>query len=138
MWVLEPGKFAGKSEDWLLEDGYMHSQKAQIEFAMANALSVPGESALASAAECVATETGIQLSTEDLRRILSLYPVQRGKLAAFGWGDTEVRELILDAVANVMANTRWPLGKDDVDFQTFIARLKTAARFMGYATIEKF
>ncbi|KPC02021.1 Unknown protein sequence [Pseudomonas amygdali pv. lachrymans] len=37
-----------------------------------------------------------------------------------------------------MANTRWPLGKDEVDLQTFIARLKTAACFMGYATIEKF
>ncbi|MEE5177145.1 hypothetical protein V2K54_25880 [Pseudomonas alliivorans] len=137
MWLYEPGKFAGKSEDWLLEEGYMHSQKARIEFAMANASSVPEESALKSAVDCVADEAGIQLSAEELRNILSLYPWQRGKLAAYGWGDTEVRELILDAVANFMANTRWPLGKDDVDIQTFIAKLKAAARFLGYTTIEK-
>ena len=63
--------------------------------------------------------------------------MQRGKLAAYGWGDTEVRELILDVVANFMANTRWPREKDDVDIQTFIERLKAAARFLGYTTKEE-
>lgn len=137
MWVFEPGKFAGKSEEWLLDEGYMDSQKARIEFAMANASSVPNESAVSSAVDCVAEEAGIQMSTEELRKILSLYPLQRGKLAVFGWGDTEVRELILDVVANFMANTRWPQGKDAVDSQTFIERLKAAARFLGYTTNEK-
>ena len=137
MWVFEPGKFAGKSEEWLLDEGYMHSQKARIEFAMANASSVPNEPALSNAVGFIAEETGIQITAEELRNILSLYPMQRGKLAAYGWGETEVRELILDVVANFMANTRWPLEKDDVDIQTFIERLKAAARFLGYTTKEE-
>ncbi|RMN17104.1 hypothetical protein ALQ64_03170 [Pseudomonas cannabina] len=136
MWFFEPSKLAGKSEAWLLEDGYMHSQKAQVEFALANVSSVPDQSALSGAVDCVADEVGIQLSTDELANILSLYPLQRGKLASYGWGDTEVREQILDAVANFMANTRWPQGKDDVDLKTFIERLKAAARFLGYTINE--
>lgn len=136
MWLFDPGKFAGKSEEWLLE-GYMNSQKARIEFAVANASSVPNIAALAGAIDYVAEEAGILLSADELRSILSLYPVQRGKLAAYGWGDTEVRELILDVVANFMANTRWPVGRDEVDMQLFIERLKAAARFMGYSTLVK-
>ncbi len=133
MWIFEPAKFAVKSEDWLLE-GYMDSHKARMEFALANASAVPNESAISSAVGYVSEQSGIQLSTDELSNILSLYPQQRGKLAAYGWGDTEVREIILDAVANFIANTRWPVGKDDVDIQAFIAGLKAAARFMGYTT----
>lgn len=136
MWIFEPAKFAVKSEDWLLE-GYMDSQKARMEFALANASAVPNESALSGAVGYVSEQSGIQLSTDELSNILSLYPLQRGKLAAYGWGDTELRELILDVVANFIANTRWPVGKDDVDIQAFIERLKAAARFMGYTTSAK-
>ncbi|MPQ71474.1 hypothetical protein [Pseudomonas sp. MWU12-2323] len=133
MWILEPGKFAAKSEDWLLHEGYMHSQKARMEFAIANASSAPTQATISEAAGYVAEEAGIQLSDDELRHILSLYPVQRGKLASHGWGDTEVRELILDVVANFIANTCWPTGKDNVDIQIFVKRLKVAAQFMGYA-----
>ena len=61
MWVFEPGKFAGKSEEWLLDEGYMHSQKARIEFAMANASSVPNEPALSNAVGFIAKKREFRL-----------------------------------------------------------------------------
>jgi len=137
MWIFEPGTFAAKSEDWLLHEGYMHSQKARMEFAIANASSTPDEEALMEAAGYVAEEAGIQLSADELRNILSLYPMQRGKFASYGWGDTEVREFILDVVANFIANTRWPAGRDNVDIEAFVEKLKAAAQFMGYATVAQ-
>lgn len=137
MWIFEPSKFASKSEAWLLDEGYMDSHKAQIERALANASSIPTELTLSSAVDCVAEEAGIRLSTDQLCNILSLYPVQRGKLATCVCEDTELRELILDVVANFMANTRWPQGADNVDMQTFIGRLKAAASFLGYSTTGK-
>lgn len=137
MWIFEPGKFVAKSEDWILHEGYMHSQKARMEFAIANASATPDEGVLTEAAGYIAEEAGIQLSADELNNILSLYPMQRGKLARYGWGDTEVREFILDVVANFIANTRWPLGRDNVDIEDFVEKLKAAARFMGYATVAK-
>lgn len=132
MWLFDPLKFAGSSEDWLLSDGFMDAQKSRMEFALANAALLPAPEALISAVEHIADEASIILSTEELSQILTLYPMERGKLASYGFGDTDVREQIMGVVANFMGNTRWPMGKDKVDIVAFLANLRAAAKFMGY------
>jgi hypothetical protein len=137
MWIYDPKDFADADEHWMFKEGYMHCQKGRIKHALANVLAEPAPDALAQAIQFVEQEAGIQLSAAQFKEILSLYPFARAKLADYGWGDTEVREMVLDVVANVMANTRWPLGSDEVELGAFVAMLKKAAAFMGYETIEK-
>ncbi|WP_409286861.1 hypothetical protein [Pseudomonas guariconensis] len=138
-WIFEPRKFAAKSENWLLHEGYMDSQKARIESALANASSEPSEGTLRSVVDFIATETGIQLTLKELGSILSLYPRSRGQLAVDGWNDghSELQVELLDMIADFVANTRWPQDLDDVTLQTFMDRLKAAARFLGYSTSSR-
>lgn len=137
MWILEPGKLAEKDEDWLLNEGYMHAQKVRMDFALASASTIPDQSTLSGVVDFIRAETGILLSNEGLLQILSLYPAARGILAVDGWGDTQTRDLVLDVVANFMANTRWPKHGDNVDIHAFAEQLQAAARFMGYTTTNK-
>lgn len=137
MWSLDPSSLVNWSEERLLHEGYMHGQKSRMEFALKNANALPSTEALASAVEFIAEAARIDISTEQLASILSLYPIHRGKLADYGWGDTEVEELCLDVVANFFAGSRWPIGTDQVDIQAFTSRLQIAAQFMGYGKSEK-
>jgi hypothetical protein len=93
----------------------------------------PTQEALSAAVRFIQQESGINLSPPQFLKILSLYPFQRAKLADYGFEDTEVREMMLDVVANVMANTRWPLNGDDVELSKFTYMLRKAAVFMGYS-----
>lgn len=136
MWIYDPKSFADADEHRMFKEGYMHCQKGRVAHALANVHKVPAPEAVASALQVIEREAGICLTAPQFLEILSLYPYQRAKLADYGWGDTEVRELVLDVVANIMANTRWPLGGDEVDIVAFVAMLQKAARFMGYAVAE--
>ena len=131
MWIFDPSKFAASSEEWLLNDGYMDMQQARMKFALANAELLPKQEDLISAVEHIADEASILLYTEELSQILTLYPMQRAKLASYGFHDTEVREQIMDVVANFIGNTRWPQGRDGVDIEAYLANLRSAAKFMG-------
>lgn len=133
MWIYDPAEFAVADEHRLFKEGYMHCQKGRLTHALANAQKIPAQDDVASAIQYIERESGIQLTAPQFLEIVSLYPYHRAKLADYGWGDTEVREMMLDVVANVMANTRWPIGSDKVELTSFVAMLKRAASFMGYA-----
>lgn len=136
MWVCDPKWFAEASDDRLFHEGYMHAQKSRMEFAIANASAIPCPDALSQAAAFVEETSCIRLTSEQLLQILSLYPMQRGKLADYGWGDTEVRELLMSVIANFLTGSRWPTEKDDVNVELFVRKLQKAASFMGYVVVN--
>ncbi|WP_199031304.1 hypothetical protein [Ralstonia sp. ASV6] len=134
MWVQEPEKLMAVSEEHYFDagQGLMHLQKSRMEFALKHVNAVPSEETLTEALDFVSEATGIALDPSQLQAILSLYPIERGKLADYGWGDTEVADLTLDVIAHFFLSTRWPLGMDNVDIDAFVQRLRKAATFMGY------
>lgn len=136
MWIYEPSKFAASTEKSLLEGGFMDAQKARIELATGNVPLIPSATVIAAALEVISEESGINLTSDDLRKMLSLYPMQRGMLAGYGINHSEVREMMLDVVANFVANTRWPRYSDGVVMQDFTKNLKSAARFLGFKTVS--
>jgi hypothetical protein len=133
MWIYEPKNFVAAGEDRLFTEGYMHMQKSRMEHALAHATAIPSGISIAEAVAFIEEVAGIKLTSDQLLAILSLYPMARGKLADYGWGDTEIREIVAGVVANFMTGSRWPTGQDDVDATAFVERLKKAATFMGYA-----
>lgn len=137
MWLFDPQKFSVSPKGWLQENGYMDVQKARMQFALANAEQLPKPSDVTAVIEYLGDEAGIHLSQDEFSKILSLYPIQRGKLAAYGFSDTEVREQMLSVIANFMANTRWPDGGDGVKIDNYLSNLRLAARLMGYKTDEE-
>ena len=137
MWLFDPVKFSMSQQDVLLGEGYMHMQKSRMQFALDNAALLPKLGDLDAVIDYIGDESGILLSQDEMSRILTLYPAQRGKLAVYGWEDTEVREQMLDVIAHFMANTRWPTGGDGIDMDKFLSNLSSAANFMGYETSDE-
>jgi len=132
MLIVEPGRFSLMADEELVDGVYITVQRARMEHALANLHLVPSEEAVAQAAEHIAAETGIILSVEQLVQILSLYPVERAKLAEYGWGDTEVSDLLMTVLADFIAGTRWPEFRDQINIERFVAKLRCAARGMGF------
>lgn len=137
MWIYDPKEFSEADEHRMFKEGYMHMQRSRIAHALANVDKQPAEDAVKSAIQFIEHEAEIRLTHAQFLKIMSLYPYQRAKLADYGWGDTEVREMMLDVVANIVGNTRWPIGMDGVEIHQFVAMLKKAAAFMGYEVITK-
>lgn len=133
MWIQDPAKLMAMSDERFFGEGLMDWQKRRMEFALANAHAIPSENVLADATAYVVEASSITLTNEQMLAILSLYPIERGKLADYGWGDTEIAEQTLDVLAHFFLSSRWPLGRDEVDIEKFIARLQKAASFMGYS-----
>jgi hypothetical protein len=124
------------SDDDLSDGTYMMIQKSRMDHALLNANRIPSEKALALAAAHIEENSGISMSTPRLLEILSLYPMERGKLADYGCHDTEVTDLMMDVIANFIAGTRWPLFRDQVNIDVFVRKLQTAAKAMGFETTK--
>lgn len=138
MWIQEPAKLMAMSDERYFDagQGLMHWQKCRMEFALKHVRAIPSEEVIAEAVAFVEEASGIALKHEQLQAILSLYPIERGKLADYGWGDTEVCELTLDVIAHFFLSSRWPIGTDQVDINAFVQRLRKAATFMEYNLVN--
>lgn len=133
MLIVEPGRFSLMDDEDLVDGVYISIQRARMQQALANLHLVPSEEVVALAAEHIAAETGIILSVVQLLQILSLYPVERAKLAKYGWGDTEVSDLLMTVLADFIAGTRWPEFRDQINIERFVGKLRCAARGMGFS-----
>ena len=133
MLIVEPGRFSLMDDDELVDGVYINIQRARMQHALANLHLVPSKETMALAAEHIAAETGIILSAEQLVQIMSLYPVERAKLAEYGWGDTEVSDLLMTVLADFIAGTRWPEFRDQINIDRFVGKLRCAARGMGFS-----
>ncbi|KQZ44458.1 hypothetical protein ASD92_28320 [Massilia sp. Root1485] len=100
---------------------------AILKHALENANKVPDEGTIAEAVQFISDVSDVLLSPSQFSRIFDLYPYAEAKIADYGWGDTEVREAVLDVVANAFLGTRWPIGIDDCDVEVFAQRRRFAA-----------
>lgn len=135
MWIQDPAKLMAMGDERFFDDGLMHWQKSRMEFALANAQAIPSDEAMTQAVDYVTESCGIVLTNQQLLAIFSLYPIERGKFADYGWGDTEIRELTMDVIAHFFLSSRWPMFGDNVDVDAFVALLKKAAAFMDYSCV---
>jgi hypothetical protein len=131
MLLHEPNKIAELEGNRL--DTILSIQKNRMEFALEHATKPVSMSTLSDARSFIAENTKIEFSDEQLTAILSLYPMERSKLAEYGWGDTEVKGLTLDVVAHFFLSSRWPQFRDGEDVLVkFLARMWLSASKMGY------
>jgi hypothetical protein len=126
MYITDPAKITTWSEDRLME-GYLQNRLGILEHALENARKAPDEHTVAEAVEFIAQASGVALTPLQFSHLLDLYPYAKAKVADYGWGDTEVREMVLDVVANAFLGTRWPMGVDKCDIGVFTERLRFAA-----------
>jgi hypothetical protein len=126
MYITDPAKIAAWSEERLTE-GYLQNRLAILEHALEHADKQPDAETIAAAVQFISDASGVTLSPLQFSRLLDLYPYAKAKVADYGWGDTEVSEMVLDVVANAFLGTRWPISRDDCDVEVFAQRLRFAA-----------
>jgi len=135
MWIRNPGDIASAPDEKFFHgDGavLIQMQRARVEAALQQVNDIPSMEVFAEASQFIEEAAGLSLSPGQLLAIYSLYPYQRGRLADYGWGDTEIRDDALDVVANFFLHSRWPLGKDQVDIDAFTAKLRRVVQLLGY------
>lgn len=125
MYSTAPGVIAKWSLE-RLEEGYLQNRLAILNHALQNTGKAPSPECVQSAVEFLQEQADISLAPAELFQLLSLYPFAKAKLADYGWGDTEVADLILDVVAHAFLGSRWPMNGDDCDLQAFLDRLRHA------------
>ena len=126
MYITDPAKITTWSEERLTE-GYLQNRLGILEHALENANKVPDEETIAAAVQFISEASGVNLTPPQFSRLLDLYPYAKAKVSDYGWGDTEIGEMVLDVVANAFLGTRWPIGRDDCDVDVFAQRLRFAA-----------
>lgn len=127
MHVVNPAVIAKWSLE-RLEEGYLQNRLAILEHALQSAGKVPSTECVRSAAEFLQEQTDITLTSAELLSLLDLYPYAKAKLADYGWGDTEVGDLILDVIAHAYLGSRWPMNGDGCDTEVFLDRLRHARK----------
>jgi hypothetical protein len=106
--------------------------KDNIEF---HRNAVPRHEHILEALEILKAELSLILTSEQLEAILLLFPEARIKLAVYeGCSDTEVENLIIDAVYSFITGCRSPLFKDSpsIDIDRAFDYLHSQAKEMGY------
>ena len=132
MWIMEPSEILAIGKDRLINSGIMEIQKNRMEHALTHVNAIPDDETVADASAFINDSCGIVLSKEQFLGIFSLYPTDRGKLADYLWGDTEICDMTLDVIAHFFLSTQWPRNGDDVLVDEFIDMLGAAASYMGY------
>lgn len=128
MHITDPAKIAQCTESQLME-GHLPNKLGMLSHALEFAAKAPDDSVLTLAVRYIQTRVGISLSCVQFSRLLELYPFVNAKLADYGWGDSEVEQLVLDVLANAFLGSRWPVaGLEHCDVEAFSARLRFAAK----------
>lgn len=123
------------SKDDLTSDGtplVMRANRQRSMFLYYYRDSVPDDGAYTQAAEFLRGITEIDITLEDTKGILSLYPEARIKLAEYGMSDTECRDAVAFAAAHFFLGSAWPSDDDNIDLALFVTCLKDEARRMGF------
>lgn len=123
MHITEPSFIVNSSIE-RLNEGYLQNRLAILEHALLCFQKSPSIECLQEAVDFLGEEIGIDFLIREFRLLLDLYPYVRVKLADYGWGDTEVRELVLDMVAHAILGSRWPIFGDKCDSEAFAERLR--------------
>jgi hypothetical protein len=96
----------------------------------------PTEKQYAAAAAILSEMTELDLSTEQVKDILTLYPRQRIIIARTKSNEALEEEDISFVAAHFFLNCGWPNYGDNVEMTAFIELLKSEAIRMGYRAAE--
>jgi hypothetical protein len=98
-----------------------------------NARADASDEAYAEAAEHLSEISDIAFSLDQAKRLLSLYPLARIKLAqAEGAGPTDVRDDLSDVLAHFFLGSRWPQYGDGISIERFNEILQKQALALGF------
>lgn len=138
MFIQEPKQIIrlADSEDGITDDGTHYLFRMQRDAARSYLDSVdlqPSDAAYCEASEFLIEITRVNLEKDAVKRILSLYPHARIKLAeAQGTGPTHVRDELSFVAAHFFLGSRWPNYGDEVDVDRFVAILQSEAEDLGF------
>lgn len=138
MFIQEPKHILrlADSEDGLTDDGTHYLFRMQRDAARAywdNVDLQPSDVAYREASEFLTEISGVRLEDDEVKRILSLYPHARIKLAeANGTHPTHVRNDLAFVAAHFFLGSRWPTIGDEVDVDRFVAVLQSEAEALGF------
>jgi len=77
----------------------------------------------------VKEHTELEIPNDVLKNILDLYPEARIRIVQnYGKIDTDVGDIILDAISHFFLGCSWPTGADNVDMPFFMGVLKAQAK----------
>ncbi|QNJ59126.1 hypothetical protein [Vibrio phage vB_ValS_PJ32] len=107
------------------------------DFLVANAERMPSPEDLQDAISLIHDALDIKLSSEQLTEMLQLFPVTRIKLAAYGAGDTEVLEGLLNIVYAFFVGCYAPTFGDNLpEHKTLNGYLQDKAKSEGYEVTQ--
>lgn len=119
-----------------LANSYVEMHKNARDFYIKNLKAMPKREHSLEALEVIAENLKIRLSDEELEKILILFPTARIKLAVYkGCSDTEVEDLVIEAVFVFITGCKLPRNKDEVDFARSLAYFHSQAKEMGYTIV---
>jgi len=137
MFAVDPNQFSKMESNAFERGGYLSGHRKTMDLLSKNGPLTPSGQTLKEAVEVIRAQIGVAMKPENVQTIIWLHPEARVLLSFYGARDIEASALLLDAVANYLAGTRWPQVKDEVDLSAFVKNLRVAARFMGFETIEE-
>lgn len=128
------------SEDGIDSDGthyLINMRRDSTKFFTDNADAQPTNENMKDAAAFISEITELQVSSEQTKQILKLYPHVRIKLAIYnGISDTDVRDGLSGAAAHYILGCEWPTFGDDLDVCLFVEALKREAIHHGFTPLE--
>jgi hypothetical protein len=117
------------------KDFYLAIQRNRMNEALCNIKEVVPEKHIKSALADIRENTDIDLSPDDLRRILDLHPIVRGLLSKYDPEcETDVRGSLRDMISSFFLGVSWPLRGDEIDMDAFLKLLLAQASAMGFVT----
>lgn len=135
MFINTPRKVMELSEsfDELTDDGrhyLLRMRSESAEFLLENADLQPTGEDYEKAAEFMSEISGVEFSSIDAKRILSLYPAERINLASHGAASSS-SELAF-ALAHLLLGCSWPNCGDGIDMEKFAELLAKQAESLGF------
>ncbi len=110
-------------------------QRARSKFALDSINKIPSEAHLDATLRFIEDVSDILLTKQQLLQMMSLYPIVRAFVAAYGCDDTQDRDDVLGMLANYLLNCDWPMngdGLDEVQKKMWMHHLRFAAAQNGF------
>jgi len=113
---------------------FLFLQRSGASYYLDNARADPSDNQIAQAIGFYRSKLDWNISRDECRALLMLNPKARIKLADYGDVDSEVRDLLADAVAQTLLGCSWPTYGDNVDISEFTALFHRQAAAIGFGS----
>lgn len=109
-------------------------QRRGARYYLDNAMAEPSDDQIDAAISFYRSRVEWNLSRAECRALLAINSKARIKLADYGDVDSEVRDLLADAIARTLLGCAWPTYGDKVDILEFTALLHRQAAAIGFGS----